>query len=226
MTIMKILSKNTLVLPKVTGLPADLAAVPHGVIRPRDAADVYAHPAPQLRRLVERGRLRRLATGYYAVVPRSEDGKGWRPTIEAAGFGIAASDYGAERVVLMGISAARMYGAIPRAVGVCVVAVPKQRPPIELFEGCGTVTFVRRSTLALDAVRRLSDLGTCLVTGIEQTVLDLAHRPELGGLPDEAREAVRALLPRCDRARLDELAAGGRLRAAMGRALDWEELGA
>jgi predicted transcriptional regulator of viral defense system len=220
---MKLLSKNTFVVSKTTGLPPALASVSHGVLRPRDAAEVYAHPAPQLRRLVQRGRLKRLATGYYVVVPRAEDGRVWRPTLEAAGFGIAACDYGAEHVVLMGISAARMYGVVPRAVGVCVVAVPKQRPPVELFEGGGRVIFVRRRTMVLDAVRQRSDIGACLVTGVEQTVLDLAHRPELGGLPDEARAAVRALLPRCDRAQLDELAAAGRLRAAMGRALAWAE---
>ena len=32
-----------------------------------------------------------------------------------------------------------------------------------------------------------TDLGRALVTSVKQTVLDVAHRPDLGGMPDEAR---------------------------------------
>lgn len=80
--------------------------------------------------------------------------------------------------------------------------------------------FVRRDTDAIDAERLPTDLGPALVTGVEQTVLDLAHRPELGGLPDEVPSAVRALLPRFDDERLEELAGAQRLRAARRRARD------
>lgn len=58
-----------------------------------------------------------------------------------------------------------------------------------------------------------------LVTGVEQTVLDLARRPNLGGMPGDAWAAFRALLPRADSALPDRLAADQRLRSALDRAL-------
>jgi predicted transcriptional regulator of viral defense system len=114
----------------------------------------------------------------------------------------------------MGLSAARAHGAIPRALAVAVVAVPKQRSPLALRDSQAMVVFVRRQTGRLDAVRMSLDLGAVLVTTVEQTVLDLAHRPSLGGVITEAIAAVRALLPRCDEALLSRLAAEQRLRAA------------
>jgi len=202
-------------------LPPRLARVPYGVLRPVDAADTYAHPRPQLSRLAGRGVLHRLATGYYALVPPGRQATGWRPSLEAAAYGIAASNDGPDSVVLMGLSAARMHAAIPRALAVAVVATPRQRPPVHLVDRAAEVLFVRRDTQRLDAARASTDLGTALVTGVEQTVLDLAHRPELGAVAQEARAAVRALLPRADPALLDELAGQQRLRAARDRALQW-----
>lgn len=201
-----------------TGLPPALGEVPFGVLRPVDGRRAYAVPSPQFARLVRRGVLHKLATGYYAVVPEAERGRRWLPSTEAAAFGIAAADHGPSRVVLMGLSAARLHGAVPRALGVAVVAVPKQRPPLGLADREAEVVFVRRNTDGLDAERVRTDLGSALVTRIEQTVLDLAHRPELGGVPDEARAAARDLLPRCDPALLDELAVRQRRRASLARA--------
>lgn len=66
-----------------------------------------------------------------------------------------------------------------------------------------------------------TDLGTALVTTVVQTLL--AHRPDLGGVPAEAAVAVAALWPLADRALLDELAAGQRLRAAIDRAQVWAD---
>ena len=196
------------------------------MIRPRDASAVYAHPRPQLVRLEERGRLHRVATGYYAVVPTAEDGAHWLPTLEATGYGIAASDYGPDHAVLMGLSAARLHAAVPRALAVAVVATPKQRPPIHLADRRAQIVFVRRDLDRLDAVRRRTDLGSALVTGVEQTVLDLAHRPGLGGVEDEARAAVSALLPRCDPGELIRLATATRRLASMRRAYEWTGSGA
>jgi predicted transcriptional regulator of viral defense system len=203
------------------GLPPRLARRPIAVLRPADAADVYAHPRPEFHRLVRRGLLHRLSNGYYAIVPRDRIGDDWRPSLEAAAVGIAAAAFGADRAVLMGPSAARLHGAIPRAIGVAVVAVPRQRDAVDLLDRDARVLFVRRDPDALDAERLPTDLGSALVTGVEQTVLDLAHRPDLGGLPHEVRPAIRALLPRCDGARLDELAGQQRRRAALRRARDW-----
>jgi len=206
---------------RTTAVPPRLAGIPYGVLRPVDAADTYAHPRPQISRLADRGVLYRLATGYYAVVPPGRQATGWRPSLEAAAYGIAAATEGPDNVVLMGLSAARMHGAIPRALAVAVVAAPRQRPPVHLADRAAEVLFVRRDTQRLDAERVSTDLGTALVTGVEQTVLDLAHRPDLGGVAQEARAAVRALLPRADPALLGDLAGRQRLRAARDRALDW-----
>lgn len=205
---------------KSTGLPAKLAQVPFRVLRPADGNDVYAYPQPEFRRLDSRGVLHRMATGYYAVVPADADRQTWLPTLEAAAYGIAA-DYGADEAILMGLSAARLHGAIPRALAVAVVAVPKQRPDLRLIDREATVIFVRRDTRRLDAERLRTDLGTALVTGVEQTILDLAHRPGRGGVEAEAKAAVAALWARSDENTLARLATQQRLRAAIGRAAQW-----
>jgi predicted transcriptional regulator of viral defense system len=203
------------------GLPPQLARRPIAVVRPADAAEVYAHPRPEFHRLVRRGLLHRLTNGYYAIVPRDRIGDdNWRPSLEAAAVGIAAAAYGADHVVLMGLSAARLHGALPRAVGVAVVAVPRQRDPVDLVDRDARVLFVRRDPDALDAERLPTDLGQALVTGVEQTVLDLAHRPDLGDLHDEVRPAIQALLPRCDQTRLEELAGRQRRQAGLRRATE------
>lgn len=53
----------------------------------------------------------------------------------------------------MGLSATRRYGAIPRALAVAAVAVPKLRPRLELVDRTAAVLFVRRDTGRLDAER-------------------------------------------------------------------------
>jgi hypothetical protein len=62
-----------------------------------------------------------------------------------------------------------------------------------------------------------TDLGQCLVTTGEQTVLDLAHWPNLGHVVEEAGAAIVALLPRCSEETLERLAGQQRLRAALTR---------
>jgi hypothetical protein len=203
------------------GMPRELGGVPFGVIRPADAVGVYAHPRTQVARLVDHGLLHPLAPGYYALVPRALVGAEFRPTLEAAAYGVAAASYGADEVLLMGLSAARMHGTLPRALSVAVVAVPVQRRPLRLTDRPAVVTFVRRDTRRLDGQRMRSDLGSTLVTGVEQTVLDLAHRPDLGGASNEAQAAAVTLLARCDSALLVELATQQRLEAARRRVLRW-----
>ncbi len=68
-----------------------------------------------------------------------------------------------------------------------------------------------------------TDLGATLVTTIEQTILDLARRPELGGAEAEAMAGVRALWPRADSAELIQIARSQRLGAAADRARAWAE---
>lgn len=79
------------------------------------------------------------------------------------------------------------------------------------------VLFVRRDVTRLDTQRYPHELGEGWITTVEQTVLDLAARPELGGLRDEADAAARILLARADTAELDELATAQRRQATLRR---------
>lgn len=198
---------------------AGLARFPLQTVRPVDAKQLYAQPRQQLARLAAGGEVRHVANGYYAVVPLAQRGTDWKPTLEAVAAGIAVATYGPDDAVLMGVSAARIHGAIPRALGTAVVAIPRQRPAVSLTDRAGTVVFVKRKVDQLDAELMPTDLGRALVTTIEQTIVDLAHRPELGNAGADVPAAIRALMARCDRDLLDELAAAQRLGAARDRAV-------
>jgi len=199
-------------------LPPELTRRDNRVLRPKDAAAVYAHPRPELARLVRNGAARRIANGYYTLVPdRRLADPAWRPDLHAAALGIAQTDYGVNGAALMGVGAARQFGAIPRETAVTVVAVPKQRPVMETE--FGRIIFVRRAVDALDLERVDTELTHGWVTTVEQTLLDLAARPTLGGLPaDTITEALRALWLRADEGLLGELAARQRKVAALRRA--------
>ena len=217
-----------------TGLPVEFAQAPMRTVRPADAAAVYAHPGSQMVRLERLGLLHKVAVGYYVVVPQERIGTDWRPTIEAAAAGVATAALGAGRAVLMGVSAARLHNVVPRALGIAIVAVPDDRRDIVLRDRDGLVHFVQRDTDVppnwldrcymverdpgvLDSELMTTDLGQCLVTTAEQTVLDLAHRPNLGYVVEEAEAAMVALLPRCNQETLERLAGQQRLRAALTR---------
>lgn len=204
-----------------TAVPRELAASPLRTLRPQDAEDVYAQPRGEMRRLERRGVLHRLAHGYYVVVPQDQTRAGWMPTLEAAAAGIATADFGPANAILMGVSAARLHGAIPRALGTAVVAVPAQRAAINLADRAASVRFVKRDTARLDAERMSTELGPTLVTTPEQTILDLARRPDLGEAEDQVRDAIRILITRADADLLDRLATTQRARASLRRARDW-----
>ncbi|WP_046322205.1 type IV toxin-antitoxin system AbiEi family antitoxin [Mycobacterium sp. UM_Kg1] len=204
-----------------TPLPAALARAPLRTIRPRDAVAVYAHPRTQLVRLTDRGLLHRLADGYYVVVPQDMVGRGWIPELEAAAAGIAATIYGRDDIVVMGLSAARLHGALPRAVAIAIVAVPRRHHSIALADRPAVVQFVQRDTGGLDAEQIRTELGPVLVTTPEQTVLDLAHRPTLGDNEADVPAAVAALYVRSDKKRLEGLAAEQRRVASLRRAEHW-----
>lgn len=186
--------------------------------RTADATVAYAHPAPQLRRLESLGVLHRLAHGYYMVVPQDQVGTNWMPTLEAAAAGIASARFHPERAPLMGVSAARLHGALPRALAVAIAAVPTHHDPITLLDRPASVRFIKRDTARLDVETVATEVGRALVTSIEQTVLDLARRPPLNVADDQIPDALRALLPRCDPQLLDELALRQRLSSALSRA--------
>ncbi|MGA4788883.1 type IV toxin-antitoxin system AbiEi family antitoxin domain-containing protein [Nocardia sp. AB354] len=202
-------------------LPSELWRAPLRTLRPQDLTGIYAQPRPEIARLVDRGVLHRVAHGYYIIVPPEYVGRAWLPGLEAAAAGIASSIYGADRAIVMGVSAARMLGAVPRALATAVVAVPSQHRPIPLTDRSAHVRFVRRDTDVLDAERIDTPLGPALVTTPEQTVLDLARRPRLGNAEGEVRSAIETLYPRSNSAILTQLAADQRLGAALRRVEGW-----
>ncbi|MFI6870309.1 type IV toxin-antitoxin system AbiEi family antitoxin [Nocardia sp. NPDC050406] len=204
-----------------TLLPSELWRAPLRTVRPQDLADIYAQPRPEVARLVDQGVLHRVAHGYYIIVPPDYVGRTWLPGLEAAAAGIASSIYGPDQAIVMGISAARMLGAVPRALATAVIAVPSQHRPITLTDRSAQVRFVRRDTDALDAERVETPLGPALATTPEQTVLDLARRPELGNAEAEVRSAIATLYRGSDSSRLIQLAADQRLGAALRRVEGW-----
>lgn len=204
-----------------TAVPAVLAARPLRTFRTGQAEDTYAYPGPEIARLREHGLLHRLANGYYVVIPQEMLGRRWIPDLEAAAAGIATTIYGYDDIVVMGLSAARLHGAIPRALATAIVAVPRQHRPIRLTDRPAVVRFVQRSTAALDVERIRTDLGPTLTTTPEQTILDLAHRPTLGDSAAEVPAAVGVLYARADPHRLRQLATEQRRLASLRRAEDW-----
>jgi predicted transcriptional regulator of viral defense system len=204
-----------------TLLPASLASRPLRTIRPKDLIGVYAHPRPELARLAERGLLHRVANGYYVVIPQEQLGHRWLPDLEPTAAGIASAIFGPERAVLMGVSAARIHGAIPRALATAIVAVPKQHSRVSLTDRPATVLFVKRDTESLDAEKVETSLGPALVTTPEQTALDLSRRPLLGNAEVDVPSAIASLYDRSDRERLKHIAADQRLGAALQRVEIW-----
>lgn len=187
------------------------------MLRPRDAVELYANPRAEFRRMERTGALSRIATGYYAVVPQERIGDPpWRPPIEDTALGIGVADYGDE-AALMGLSAARYHGAAPRAHAKAWIATGVSRRAIEGGQ-FGHITFVTRDIGSLDVVRARTSLATGWVTSVEQTALDLMRQPSWADGRPAASDAVSRLLPRCDAAFLDDLAATQRGRAALDRA--------
>jgi hypothetical protein len=86
------------------------------------------------------------------VVPQDQIGTNWMPTLEAAAAGIAAARFHPDRAPLMGVSAARLHGALPRALAVAIVAAPARHDPITLLDRPASVRFVKRDQIQ-DAMR-------------------------------------------------------------------------
>lgn len=192
-------------------LPEVMTRAPLRTVRPQDLTAVYTQPNVQLARLTRQGRVRRAAPGIYYALPDDQD-TAWLPTLEALAAGAATALYGDRVPVLMHLTAARLHGALPRAITRAMVAVPAQHRPLRVLDRpAGVIMFVTRDVDALDATLVRTDLGPALVTTPEQTVLDLTKRPTLGDMPGEAQIAVRTLLPRCAPERLDQLARDQRM---------------
>lgn len=191
-----------------------IAAAPSRTVRPSDLAPFYSNPRAAAQDLERRGRLHRLAYGYYCAVPLDADPQTWRPSLEAAGAAVARTGSETDEPVLTGLTAARVHGALPRALGTAWVAVTGARRPLRLVDRDAEVRFVRRPVAALDAERVALDLGPVLVTTPEQTLLDLARSGVDG---PEREDVVRALWPRADADVLADLARRTRAGTALAR---------
>ncbi|MFH1104939.1 MAG: type IV toxin-antitoxin system AbiEi family antitoxin domain-containing protein [Actinomycetota bacterium] len=207
-----------------TPLPMEIATRALRVIRPRDAADIYRNPPLEFARLTRAGLLLRIARGYYAIPPMESLGTdSWRPAPESIALGIGMVDYGKESVALAGISAARVLNVLPRALAAGVVAVPASRNTLRTI--AGPLIFWTRDTSQLQTQKTHTELVTGWVTTSEQTLLDLADVPDLGGVsPTTASEAIWALATRVDWGTVFDLSVRQRRRAAYTRAL-WASAG-
>lgn len=194
------------------------ARAPLRTIRVADLAGVYAHPKKEIREFQRAGVLHRLAHGIYCAVPPEADPERWRPTLEAATAAVATALYGDRVPVLIGLTAARAHGSLPRAIGAGYVAVPAYRRPATLADRDARVHFAERDVAVLDAVLVQTDLGPALATTPEQTVLDLARNDPRGDDVD-ARQATDVLRPQCDPAALAEIAGRQRMRATLRRVM-------
>lgn len=185
-------------------------------VRPVMLEGIYANPRKELVRMRDAGRLVQIAPGTYTAKPDDiADDRPWRPKFEEAAMAYATAQYADRVPVLYGIGAARFHHAIPRAIGVAVIAVPEQHRPVTLTGG-GRVVFTTTDVDRLRARLEHGKIGDFLVTTPEQTFLDLLERPALGGMPAEAVAASRALAETIDRDEVLDLV-GGRTRVLQRR---------
>jgi hypothetical protein len=172
-----------------------VARAPLRTLRLKEVPELARNTWRTTDRLVEQGALVRLAHGVYTAVPDGRDGRTWKPPLEAAALALATARFGAREVALMGVSAARHWVAIPRAIGVATVAVPRRGYAPVTLEGGGLVKFVPRKMDALELVLERTGLGEGLVTTPEQTLFDLLGRMDREGLGREVAGAVENLTP-------------------------------
>jgi hypothetical protein len=198
-----------------TSVPPGALIAPTLMLTGRSAAGVYAQPAAELSRLAKAGAIVKLARGYYAAVPVDKRGTDWTPSVEDIAVGMATAVYGPDRGAAWGLSAARVHGALPRAIATGFVLGPTQHRPIALTARSGHIEFRKRDPDRLDLELVTTAVGPGLVTSVEQTILDLStHDFE----DDDLRtEAVRTLAARADHATLEDLAERTRGHAALRR---------
>jgi predicted transcriptional regulator of viral defense system len=200
-----------------TRVPVELYNRESLVVRTRDVASRWANPTRELSRLAAAGIVRRLSPGYWLVPPADRlTDPAWRPEVEALALAVGVADYGRDAIALMGISAARHHGALPRALARAVLAVPRQRPPMHAF---GEILFVKRDTGRLATEAATTALAAGPVTTVEQTLLDLADRPGLGAVdPRQIGDAISSLAARADWEEVIDLARAQHLHAGFLRA--------
>ena len=197
----------------------ELFAAHPPVLRPKDAT-WWKNPGKELHKLAGVGVVVSPTYGVYVVVPPQRTGdRAWKPTLEGFALALAQRLVGAQDAVLMGVSAARLHGALPRAVGTAVIAAPKQKRHSVQQTQWGDLFWIRRHADDMDIQHASTDLVPGWVTTIEQTLLDIADRPQLGRLDERtASEIIIALGPRADWDLVAQLSDQQRRRGAFARA--------
>lgn len=184
-----------------------LAARPMRAVRPVDLVGHFANPRAVLRERATKGLVHKVAYGTYVVVPDdAHDPLRWRPALEAAAGAVATAIYGDGGAALMGMTAARMHGAVPRAVGRATVAAPRRHRDVTLADRRdGVVDFVQRDLETVDTQPMRTELGVMQVTTPEQTIVDLARDRTINEA--DRHQAMLALGRGADWTRVEELAA-------------------
>lgn len=198
-------------------VPTGALLQPTLLVTGASAAAVYAQPAAELKRLADAGAIVKIARGIYAAVPVGKQAENWLPSMEDLASGIASVVYGPGVGVLWGLSAARVHGALPRAISVGYACGPAQHRPITLLPRSGQVLFSKRNTDHLGVEYFDTELGPGLVTSKTQTILDLS-RSSFDVEGDLRTEAVRTLMMMVDLEELADLAAQSRGMTALARA--------
>jgi len=199
----------------------DLARVDNFILRARDFDAPYA--ADEFKRMEANGTILRVTRGAYVLVPEAqrEPGTRWRPPIERVALGLAVVAYGADNVALVGPSAARVHGCVPRALPVATVSYPSTRPR-DVQTIVGTVRTYRRNIERMDVVRLSTDLVRGLATSIEMTMLDLAGKVPAWPIERSDRAmAIRLLAGQADWELVHEIAAKYRKRTALASLIDF-----
>lgn len=198
-----------------TDLVRAIERAPLRTVRLRDLARFGTNPWRALDRLAEQGAVKRLAQGIYTVPPDGRDGRTWKLGLEDAAIAIATARFANRQVAMTGLTAARHWAAIPRAIGVATIAVPRAgHDPVHLYGG-GVLRFIPRDLGRLDLILDRTALGDALITTPAQTLFDLLIRPAQGGLPDQAAAAAQNLMPRVTAGELEEVAQGKRVNDAV-----------
>lgn len=200
-----------------TRVPAAILLAPTLLATGRSAAAVYAQPAGELKRLAEAGALIKIARGYYVAVPVGRNAGDWLPSMEDLVSGLASAVYGPGEGVLWGLSAARVHGALPRALGTGYAFGPRQHRAIRLLARPGQVIFRKRDPERLSVDHVHTELGPGFVTSVAQTILDLSAQT-FEGAADPRTEAVRNLMQIVDHDELSDLAGRVRGQLALRRA--------
>lgn len=192
-----------------------IAAKPMRTVRARDLRNHYLNPAKELARLTQRGVVTKFGPGLYAVPPLGVDGMTWAPALEDAALAAATVKFGDRVPVLMGVGAARHWGAYPRALRQTTVAIPEGliRKPIEVAGG--QVLFVPRNLDRLDVQLEATEFGKAKVATPAQTLYDLL----MGRYPDAAKAAAREAIVALE-AQVPVQAFEGVIRRNNGRAND------